>query len=46
MTPIQEELPQKLLEEMPVSAEDWAQTPKSVQDLVIELLRRLQALEV
>ncbi len=46
MTPIQEVLPQKLLEAMPVSAEDWAETPKSVQNLVIELLRRLQALEV
>jgi transposase len=46
MTPIQEVLPQKLLEAMPVSAEDWAETPKSVQNLVIELLRRLQGLEV
>jgi hypothetical protein len=46
MTPIQEVLPQKLLEEMPVSAEDWGQTPKSVQNLEIELLRHLQGLEV
>jgi len=46
MEQIHEVLPQKLLEAMPVSAEDWEQTPQSVQDLVIELLRRLQALEV
>lgn len=46
MPPISEILPAKLLEAMPVSAEDWAQTPASVQALVIGLLTRLQALEV
>jgi transposase len=45
MPPITELLPAKLLEAMPVSAEDWAQTPASVQALVIGLLTRLQALE-
>lgn len=46
MPPIAELLPAKLLEAMPVSAEDWAQTPASVQALVMGLLTRLQALEV
>lgn len=46
MPPITEILPAKLLEAMPGSAEDWAQTPASVQALVIGLLTRLQALEV
>lgn len=46
MPPITELLPAKLLESMPVSTEDWAQTPASVQALVIGLLTRLQALEV
>jgi len=45
MVPIHEVLPPKILEAMPVSAEDWEKTPKSVQDLVLELLRRLQVLE-
>ena len=45
MPPITELLPAKLLDAMPVSAEDWAQTPASVQALVIGLLTRLQALE-
>lgn len=45
MEPNPEGLSQKLVEVMSVSAEDWAQTPKSVQDVVIELLRRVQALE-
>jgi transposase len=45
MPPITELLPAKLLEAMPVSAEDWAQTPASVQALVIGLLTRLQTLE-
>ena len=45
MPPISEILPAKLLEAMPVSGEDWAQTPASVQALVSGLLTRLQALE-
>jgi transposase len=45
MPPITEILPGQLLEAMPVSAEDWAQTPASVQALVIGLLTRLQSLE-
>jgi len=45
MPPITELLPGELLEAMPVSAEDWAQTPVSVQVLVVGLLTRLQALE-
>ena len=46
MPPISEILPTKLLEAMPVSAEDWAKTPASVQALVIGLMARFQALEV
>ena len=46
MPPISEILPAKLLDAMPVSAEDWGQTPASVQALVMGLLTRLQALEV
>jgi transposase len=45
MPPISEILPAKLLETTPVSAEDWAKTPVSVQALVIGLLTRLQGLE-
>jgi len=45
MPPIDEILPANLLQALPVSAQDWAQTPKSVQALVIGLLSRLQALE-
>jgi transposase len=46
MPPIDEILPPNLLQAIPVSAEDWVQTPKSVQALVVSLLSRLQALEV
>ena len=46
MPPIAEILPINLLQALPVSAKDWAQTPKSVQVLVVGLLSRLQALEV
>jgi transposase len=46
MPPITELLPEKLLEATPVSAEDWVQTPASVQALVVGLVTRLQALEV
>ena len=46
MAPITELLPAKLLEALPVSAEEWAQTPVSVQSLVIGLLSRFQDLEV
>ena len=42
---IDEILPENLLQALPVSAEDWAQTPESVQALVVGLLSRLQALE-
>ena len=45
MPPIDEILPANLIQDLPVSAEDWAQTPKSVQALVIGLQSRLQALE-
>ena len=45
MPPIDEILPANLLQALPVSAEDWAQTPKSVQALVVGLLARLQAVE-
>jgi transposase len=46
MPPITEILPGKLFDAMPVSAEDWEQTPASVQSLVIGLLSRFQELEV
>lgn len=46
MPPIDEILPANLLQAMPVSAEDWAQTPKSVQALVTGLVTRFQELEV
>jgi len=46
MPPIDEVLPAKLLEALPVSAEDWEQAPKSVQALVVGLLTRLEALEI
>jgi transposase len=45
MSPIDEILPANLLQALPVSAEDWADTPKSVQDLVVGLLMRFQAME-
>jgi transposase len=45
MSPIDKILPANLLEALPVSAEDWADTPESVQDLVIGLLKRFQAME-
>ena len=45
MPPIDEIPPPNLLQALPVSAEDWRQTPKSVQALVVGLRSRLQALE-
>ena len=45
MPPINEVLPEDLLQALPVSAEEWAQTPQSVQALVAGLITRLQALE-
>jgi len=45
MPPINEVLPENLLQALPVSAEDWAQTPKSVQALVAGLVTRFQGLE-
>ena len=45
MAPIDEILPADLLQALPVSAEDWAHTPKSIQGLVIGLRTRLQAVE-
>jgi len=45
MPPIDEILPANLLQALPMSAEDWVQTPKSVQALVVGLLARLQAVE-
>ncbi|MCX6081751.1 MAG: hypothetical protein NTW32_19670 [Chloroflexi bacterium] len=44
MPPVEEILPANLPEALPVFAEDWAQTPKSVQVLVIGSLTRLQVL--
>ena len=46
MALIIEVIPEKLLQDMPVSAEDWAQTPKSVQALVTGLVTHFQGLEV
>ena len=46
MSPIDKILPENLLEALPVSAKDWADTPKSVQDLVVGLLKRFQASEM
>ena len=46
MPPINEVLPEKLFQALPVPAEDWAQTPQSVQALVAGLVTRLQDLEV
>jgi len=31
--------------QMPFSAEEWAQTPKAVQDFVLALLARIQNME-
>ena len=45
MPPINEGLPEKLLQTLPVSAEDSAQTPKSVHDLVVGLVTRFQKME-
>ena len=45
MPPINEVLPEKLLQAFAVPAEDWAQTPKSVQMLVAGLVTRFQELE-
>jgi transposase len=45
MPPIDEILPDDLIQGLPVSAEDWTQTPEPVQALVVGLLSRLQALE-
>ena len=45
MPPINEVLPENLFQVMPISADDWAQTPKSVQALVAGLVTRLQDLE-
>ena len=45
MAPIDEILAENLVQALPVSAEDWTQTPESVQALVVGLLSRLQALE-
>jgi transposase len=45
MPPIDEILAENLVQALPVSAEDWTQTPESVQALVVGLLFRLQALE-
>ena len=45
MPPINEILPANLLQALPVSAKDWVHTPKSVQDLVVGLLMRFQAME-
>jgi transposase len=46
MLPIDEILPTKILQTLPVSSEDWEQTPQSVQALVVGLLTRLQVVEV
>lgn len=45
MASFHEVIPETLLQAASVSAEDWAQTPQSVQDLVMVLLTRIQVLE-
>src|SRR3990172_2147307 len=45
MTPFHEVVPETLRQAVPVTAEDWAQTPQSVQSLVAALIARLQGLE-
>ena len=45
MTSCDETVPETLLQAASVSAEDWAQTPQSVQALVVALLIRIEALE-
>jgi transposase len=46
MASFHEVIPETLLQAASVTAEDWAQTPQSVRDLVVILSTRLQALEV
>jgi transposase len=45
MAPLHEVIPDTLIQVTSVTAEDWAQTPQSVQNLVMTLLVRIQALE-
>ena len=45
MTPINEVLSESLLQALPVTDEDWAQTPESVQALVTGLFSRFQGLK-
>lgn len=45
MAQLHEIAPDTLLQTISVIAEDWAQTPQSVQNLVVTLLVRIQALE-
>jgi transposase len=46
MVPLHEIIPETLLQTTSITAEDWAKTPQSVQELVVVLLTRIQTLEV
>ena len=45
MPPLSESFQETLSEQMPFSDEEWAQTPKAVQEFVLSLIVRMQALE-
>jgi transposase len=45
MSPLSEVIQGTLSEQMPFSDEEWAQTPKAVQEFVLSLIVRVQALE-
>ena len=45
MSPLSEVIQETLSEQIPFSDEEWAQTPKAVQEFVLSLIVRVQALE-
>jgi transposase len=45
MTPSSEPIQEASGQQMPYSDEEWAQTPKAVQEFVLSLLARIQAME-
>jgi hypothetical protein len=45
MSPLSEAIQGTLSEQMPFSDEEWAQTPEAVQEFVLSLIVRVQALE-
>ena len=45
MSPLSEAIQETLSEQIPFSAEEWVQTPKAVQEFVLSLIVRVQALE-